>query len=133
VIRVSVVLSNVSNVSEQHVARLADERERAVALIAKLTGDFEAVVEASREVATDDEHDPEGATIAYERTQVDAVLSMTRAHLAELDLALARVQDGTFGNCLVCGRPIGEERLEAQPAATTCVACAAPRKRLLGR
>jgi DnaK suppressor protein len=90
-------------------------------------------VEASREVATDDEHDPEGATIAYERTQVDAVLGMTRAHLAELDLALARVHDGTFGICLGCGRAIGEERLEAQPAAVSCVACAAPRRRLLGR
>jgi DnaK suppressor protein len=120
-------------VSELHETRLREEHARAVRLIAKLTGDFDAVVEASREVATDDEHDPEGATIAYERAQVDAVLGMTRAHLAELDLALARVRTETYGTCLTCGRPIGEERLEAQPAATSCVACASPPKRLLSR
>jgi DnaK suppressor protein len=120
-----------SDESNLHEARLRDEHARAVRLIAKLTGDFEAVVEASREVSTDDEHDPEGATIAYERAQVDAVLGMTRAHLAELDLALSRVQDGSYGNCQTCSRPIGQERLEAQPAATTCVGCASPRARPL--
>jgi DnaK suppressor protein len=118
---------------ELHEARLTDERARAVRLIAKLTGDFDAVVEASRAVATDDEHDPEGATIAYERAQVDAVLSMSRAHLAELDLALARTRDGTSSDCQVCGRAIGDERLEAQPDAATCVACASPRTRSLRR
>jgi DnaK suppressor protein len=119
-------------VSELHEERLNDERARAVALIAKLTGDFDAVVEASSAVATDDEHDPEGATIAYERAQIDAVLSMTRAHLVELDLGLARVRDGTYRDCLVCGRPIGEERLKAKPAATSCVACASNPVRPLG-
>jgi DnaK suppressor protein len=117
--------------SELHQARLRAEHARAVLLIAQLTGDFETVVEASRGVATDDEHDPEGATIAYERAQVDAVLGMTREHLAELDLALRRVHDGTYSNCQTCGRPIGEERLNAQPATTSCVACASPRSRPL--
>ncbi len=119
--------------AELHEARLRDEQARAARLIAKLTGDFEAVVEASREVATDDEHDPEGATIAFERAQVDAVLGMTRGHLAELDLALVRVRDRTYGTCQSCGRPIGEDRLDAQPAATLCVGCASPRTRSLGR
>ena len=119
--------------SDLRETRLRDEHARAVRLIAKLTGDFEAVVEASREVSTDDEHDPEGATIAYERAQVDAVLSMTRANLAALDFALTRVQAGTYGNCEICSLPIGEERLEAQPAATLCVTCASPKARTLGR
>jgi DnaK suppressor protein len=114
-------------------ALLTNERARALRLIAKLTGDFDAVVEASREVATDDEHDPEGATIAYERAQVDAVLGMTRIHLAELDLALARTKEGTYGNCLSCGHPIGQERLEAQPAATSCIPCTTPKPRGLHR
>jgi DnaK suppressor protein len=117
--------------SEVHDARLRDEHARAVRLIAKLQHDFDAVVEASQAVSTDDEHDPEGATIAYERAQVDAVLSMARANLTELDLALARVQAGTYSNCDTCGQPIGEERLEAQPATTSCVACASPRPRSL--
>ena len=114
-------------------ARLSQEHARAARLIATLTDDFDAVVEASREVATDDEHDPEGATIAFERAQVDAVLGMARAHLAELDRALERVRDGTYDDCQSCGRPIGKERLAALPAATSCVACASPRKRLLRR
>lgn len=118
---------------ETHQAHLVEERARAVRLIAKLTGDFDAVVEAATAVATDDEHDPEGATIAYERAQLDAVLSMTNANLVELDLALARIEDGTFGSCRVCGGPIGGERLSAQPTATTCVACASQRSRRLGR
>lgn len=121
------------DVSELHEARLRDEHARAVRLIARLSGDFDAMVEASRAVATDDEHDPEGATIAYERAQIDAVLGMTRARLTELDHALKRILDGTYSNCQACGRPIGEERLEAQPAATSCVTCASPRTRPLGR
>jgi DnaK suppressor protein len=116
-----------------HEVRLNDERARAVRLISKLTNDFDAFVEASREVATDDEHDPEGATIAYERAQVDAVLAMTRIHLAELDLALTRAQGGTYGQCQSCGGPIGDERLDAQPAAMTCVGCASPKRRSLYR
>jgi DnaK suppressor protein len=120
-------------VTRRREERLSAERARAVRLIDKLTGDFDAVVEASRAVATDDEHDPEGATIAYERAQLDAVLGMTRSHLADLDLALTRVRDGTYGNCQDCGQSIGEARLHAQPTATMCVACASPRKRPLGR
>jgi DnaK suppressor protein len=65
--------------------------------------------------------------------QVDAVLNMTRARLTELDLALARVQDGTFGNCVVCGRPIGEERLEAAAFGNELRGVCCARKRSLGR
>jgi DnaK suppressor protein len=121
------------NEARERDARLANERARAVRLLDKLTGDFEAVVESSRAVSTDDEHDPEGATIAYERAQVDAVLNMTRIHLAELDQALERAQNGTYGNCESCGQTIGQERLEAQPAATFCVPCATPKLRRLSK
>lgn len=94
-----------------HEVRLSDGRARAMRLIADLTGDFDAEVEASRAVATDDEHDSDGATIAFERAQIDAILTMTRAYLADVDLALARVRDGTYGVCQTFGRPIGVERL----------------------
>ena len=116
-----------------HEARLRAEHARALRLIATLEGDFDAVVEATREVSTDDEHDPEGHTIGYERAQVDAILTMTRANLAELDLALQRFQDDTHRICNGCSGPIGDERLEAQPAATLCVACASPQRRPLRR
>jgi RNA polymerase-binding protein DksA len=41
--------------------------------------------------------------------------------LGEIDAALKRIDDGTYGTCVVCGKPIGEERLEARPWATLCI------------
>jgi RNA polymerase-binding transcription factor len=102
------------------------ERERAavVAQIATLTGEFDAVVAASRSSNADDEHDPEGATIAFERQQVAALLAAARQRLADVDAALARRADGSYGTCQTCGRPIAPERLAARPAARTCITCA---------
>ena len=107
---------------ELHALLIAD-RASTVARIGALAGDFGAIVDASAEVATDDEHDPEGMTIAYERAQVSAILDKARRHLADLDRALARLAAGTFGRCENCREPINSERLRAQPAATRCVAC----------
>ena len=104
--------------------RLAEERARAVRQVASLQGSFDDIVAASEQVATDDEHDPEGHTIAWERQQVAALLEAARRHLAELDLAIRRVEGGDYGRCEVCGRPISDERLEAIPTASTCVSCA---------
>ena len=104
--------------------RLVDERRRTVALLATLRGDFASVVDASRDSNADDEHDPEGATIAFERQQVDAMVRRTRDHLEEVDAALARLDGGTYGVCERCGRAIAPARLEARPTARTCVGCA---------
>jgi RNA polymerase-binding transcription factor DksA len=105
-------------------ARLAAARDDAAAQVAALTADLAGVFAASADVATDDEHDPEGHTIAYERAQVAALLSGARERVAELDLALERVRQGAYGVCERCGRPIPPERLEVRPAARTCVTCA---------
>jgi RNA polymerase-binding transcription factor DksA len=95
--------------------------------IAALAGDFAGVVAASRDANADDEHDPEGSTIAFERAQVLALLDRARAELRDLDAAEQRLAAGTFGRCARCGEPIGDERLAARPAAGTCVACASRR------
>ena len=79
---------------------------------------------ASAESNADDEHDPEGATIGFERAQLSALLEQSRARLVELDRALERVAAGTYGACEACGQPIAAGRLEARPTARTCVACA---------
>jgi RNA polymerase-binding transcription factor DksA len=97
------------------------------AQIAALTRDFDGVVEASRSSNADDEHDPEGATIAFERAQVVALLAGARQRLAELDAALARWDAGTYGRCVGCGQPIPPQRLAVRPAADRCVACVARR------
>ncbi len=109
--------------------KLAEDRAGTVARIAALTRDFDDIVDASRFVATDDEHDPEGATIAFERAQVQALLRQAREHLDDLDRALERLRDGTYGTCERCGQPIAAARLQIRPTARTCVSCAPARGR----
>ena len=104
--------------------RLASLRATTLDRLAALQGEHRAVVDASRDSNADDEHDPEGATIAFERAQVDALARDAETRLASVDAALARVDDGSYGICAVCGRPIPAGRLEARPTATTCVGCA---------
>jgi len=106
---------------------LAAERQQTLRRLAGLTRDFDTVVAASRDTNADDEHDPEGATIAFERSQIGALARQARHHLDEVDAAVARLEAGTYGTCEQCGTPIGEERLAARPAARTCIRCAAGR------
>jgi DnaK suppressor protein len=106
---------------------LDDERRRVLRRLAGLTDDYDEVVAASRDTNADDEHDPEGATIAFERSQVGALVAQARDHLAEIDAALTRLDAGSYGTCERCGRPIAEARLEARPVARTCIACASVR------
>ncbi|WP_406032684.1 TraR/DksA family transcriptional regulator [Nocardioides sp. NBC_00163] len=116
---------------DQPRERLEAERRQTLARLADLSADFDSVVAASRDTNADDEHDPEGATIAFERSQVQALVRQARAHLAEIDAATERVEAGTYGTCEDCGRPIAEGRLEARPVARTCINCAGkPRARL---
>ncbi|MGF9763696.1 TraR/DksA C4-type zinc finger protein [Microvirga sp. 0TCS3.31] len=107
--------------------RLALEREQALTRLAGLTGDYDAVVAASLDTNADDEHDPEGTTIAFERSQIGALVRQVRHHVDEVDAALDRVDAGTYGVCEVCGRDIGTPRLEALPAARLCIRCASAR------
>ena len=104
---------------------LLEERTRTQERLAGLVGDYQGIVDASADSNADDEHDPEGSTIAFERSQVGALVAQARAHLAEVDAALARVEAGTYGVCATCGRPIAAGRLEARPVARTCITCAA--------
>ncbi|UDY24989.1 TraR/DksA family transcriptional regulator [Nocardioides sp. Kera G14] len=103
--------------------RLLAERARTVRRLAELTGDFREIVDASRDTNADDEHDPEGATIAFERSHVATLVAQARTQIEELDAALSRVDAGTYGVCERCGRPIDPARLEVRPTARTCVAC----------
>ena len=103
---------------------LGAERAAALAQIEALTREFDAVVAASRASNADDEHDPEGATIGFERAQLTALLAGARSRIAEVDDALRRVDAGTYGVCERCGRPIAQERLVVRPFARHCMACA---------
>jgi RNA polymerase-binding protein DksA len=107
--------------------RLEAEREHTRSRLAGLTHDFDEVVAASRDTNADDEHDPEGATIAFERSQVSALARQAQHDLAEIEAALRRLDEGTYGVCEVCGDPIGEGRLDARPATRWCIGCATRR------
>jgi DnaK suppressor protein len=106
-------------------ARLEAERRRTLARLARLTDDHAEFVAASEGSNADDEHDPEGATIAFERSQVATLARQAREHLAEVVAALERFDEGSYGRCAGCGTPIPAERLEVRPTATRCVTCAA--------
>lgn len=103
---------------------LEQERARTLQRLAGLTSDHESVVAASKDTNADDEHDPEGATIAFERSQIAALAAQARGQLDEIDEALRRVEAGTYGVCERCGEQIPTERLEARPTARRCVSCA---------
>ncbi len=105
--------------------RIAAERRDAAEQIDALTREFDQIVESSELVSTDDEHDPEGATIAYERAKTAALLRSARARLNDLTRAEERIALGTYGRCGGCGGAIGSGRLQALPATDRCVACAA--------
>ena len=104
-------------------ARLDELRATTIRRGRELEAAFDDIVEAAADVATDDEHDPEGHTIAWERQQLAALLQDARAELAEIDAALQRLDEGGYGTCETCGRPIAAARLEALPATRTCVGC----------
>jgi len=106
---------------------LAAVRRQAEQRLAALTRDYGGVVAASLDTNADDEHDPEGATIAFERSQVAALVRQARERLAEVDAADQRLTDGNYGVCEGCDRPIAPARLEARPEARTCIACAGRR------
>jgi RNA polymerase-binding transcription factor DksA len=98
-------------------------RERALARLAALEREFGGIVATARGASTDDEHDPEGATLAYERQHVAALADAARADLGEIEAALDRLAAGGYGICETCGASISRERLAARPAARTCVGC----------
>ncbi len=92
---------------------------------AGLRRDLDDIVASAALSPPDDEHDPEGSTIGFERAMVIDLLRRAEADLRELDSAVARLEAGTYGTCRRCGHPIAADRLAAHPVAQTCVGCVA--------
>ena len=95
-------------------------RARLVALDVELG----AIHTASIDANTDDEHDPEGSTIAFERARVASLRAKSGARLIELDQARLRLDSGCYARCTCCGAEISADRIAALPAVTTCISCA---------
>ena len=109
-------------------ARLTAERTATAGRVTALAAQVAALAEQQALTTHDDEHDPEGVTIGFERAQLLGLLAGARNDLGALDRAADRIVAGTYGVCLRCGAPIPDERLDALPAAETCLECASRRR-----
>ena len=109
---------------------LVEERQRVAAAIENLHDEHPgSMAEDSGEDAVFDNHLADTATETYDR-ELDYTLEENSEHvLADIDAALRRIEDGTYGICTSCGRRIAEERLEARPWATLCIDCQRKRER----
>ncbi|PJJ71516.1 RNA polymerase-binding transcription factor DksA [Diaminobutyricimonas aerilata] len=102
-------------------ARSVELQRSAAAAAADLDG-----IRSARSAATaDDEHDPEGSTLAADWSRTVALSGAAAAELREVEAALGRLEAGDYGRCESCGVAIPVERLRIRPAATRCVTCAA--------
>ena len=111
---------------EAAAERLREEREEVSSRLENLTENLQSLFAASAGSNADDEHDPEGQTIAYERAQLSAHIQAASEQLAGIEAATLRLNQGGYGICEVCHQPIPVARLDARPTARTCVQHAAP-------
>ena len=109
---------------------LLEERRRVEAAIENLHADHPGSMrDETGEDAVYDNHLADTATETYDR-ELDYTLEENSEHvLAEIEAALKRIEEGTYGLCSNCGKPIPEERLEALPWATLCIDCQRERER----
>jgi DnaK suppressor protein len=100
---------------------LEQERERLSSALATVNHDG-SISEETGDLATGPGDGlADHATDTFMR-ELDGGLEENAEHLlSEIDAALARIEEGTYGTCIVCGRPIAAERLEAVPYATLCL------------
>ena len=73
------------------------------------------------ELSSVDQHQADVGTETFDRERDLSILERVEAELVDVEHALRRLDDGTYGLCEACGKPISDDRLEAQPAARFCV------------
>ena len=100
---------------------LHEHRDRLTVLLHEQEDDLAALMRDAGDGAGHDQADM-GAT-SFERDQELVVVNNEREMLAQIERALARIDDGTYGVCESCGNPIGKMRLMAFPRATLCMTC----------
>ena len=102
--------------------RLDEERVR----LEEVRGSLDDVSKESEEeslgeLTSNDQHQADIGTETFDRERDISILEQVEAELADVSHALRRIDEGTYGTCEACGKPIGDERLEALPAARFCV------------
>lgn len=112
--------------------RLEHERARRLALAERLRQEDADPVESS-ELSKIDQHPAELGTETFERELELTTLTIVEGELKDIDDALRRLDQGTYGICEECGKPIDEARLEAVPWTRYCVVDQARLERALSR
>jgi len=103
---------------------LASEAERLATMRddIRVEEDFDSdLVDRSTEISSADQHPADAASEQQQREIDLSLLEQVEAELSDVERALHKLDQGTYGTCEACGEPIGEERLVAQPAARFCV------------
>jgi RNA polymerase-binding protein DksA len=109
--------------TEHYRKRLLDERERVQEAIDYLHEENSGSLEDETQEIQSDNHPGDMATATLDR-EIDYTLEENSERLlSAIDAALERIEDGTFGTCRTCGRPIDPARLEALPYTTQCIDC----------
>jgi RNA polymerase-binding protein DksA len=111
--------------TERFREALLDERKRVEHALASLRDQHPGSLDEEVEeiAATSDNHLAETATATLGR-EIDYTLGENSEQvLADIDSALRRIDDGTYGTCVNCGQEIPVQRLEAYPAASLCIDC----------
>ena len=103
------------------LAELREQRDHSLAIVEAQEAELNGLMRDSGDGAGQDQADL-GAT-SFERDHELTVLNSERDKLAQIERALARIDDGTYGVCESCGNPIGKMRLMAFPRATLCMTC----------
>jgi DnaK suppressor protein len=101
-------------------AQLQEERDRLLAQLRKLGHGPDPDL-------TFDEGFADSSQVTAERGEIDALAVSLSDTLEDIEVALQKFDDGTYGRCEGCGGSIGEARLEAMPAARLCITCASKR------
>jgi RNA polymerase-binding protein DksA len=102
--------------------RLLEERRRVLDAIENLHAENPGSIgDETDEPTFQDNHLGDIATATFDREMATSLEENSNHVLAEIEAALARIEQGTYGLCERCGRPIGLERLEALPWAKLCI------------
>jgi RNA polymerase-binding transcription factor DksA len=104
--------------------RLTEERDRLQQIRSGFDAEHlhdESEDESTSELSHLAQHSADVGTETFEREKDFSILEQVEAELGDVDRALLRLDDGTYGTCEACGHPIGDDRLEAMPAARFCV------------
>lgn len=112
------------HVTDPNRDRLVAEQDRLHGEIESLrSGENVSVTEraSTGDLSGNDQHPAEEGTETFDRERDISLLESFENEMDEVQAALDRLEDGSYGKCEICDRPIGDERLDALPATRYCI------------